>query len=175
MKIIEAMKRVKLNKEKIADLQKKIGLNCAALSFETPLYGEAQRSTVDGWLQSCNDLAQENVALLVAIARTNLVTPVTITLGEKQVTKTISEWIWRRREYAALDALTWTTLGDRNLREGKGTNSQGAEVDVKIVRFFDATVRDEKLAVYRSEPHVIDAAMEVVNATTELVEEATIT
>lgn len=171
MKIIEAMKRVKLNKQKIGDLQNKIALNCANLNFETPLYGSEQSAKVSEWLQSASDLTLENVRLLTAIARTNLATSVTITFSEgKSVTKSIAEWVWRRREYAALDQLTWNQLTDRNLKEGTGKNSQGADVEVKITRHFSPQVRDARLEEFRMEPHLIDASLEVVNAVTDLLE-----
>lgn len=172
MKIIEAMKRIKANKEKIADLQAKIALYCANLNYETPTYGEKTAAQVREWLQACGDITQDNAKLLVAIQRTNLATNVTITLGDDAVTKPIAEWIWRRREYAALDLQTWNKLGDRGLREGQTTNSTGEKVDVKIVRHFDPASRDFKVAMFKSEPHEIDAALEVVNAVTDLLEAA---
>jgi hypothetical protein len=169
MKIIEAMKRVKANKEKIADLQKAIGQYCAGLNFETPTYTNTS-DKVSQWLQGCNDLAQDNARLLVAIQRTNLATSVTITLGEKSVVKSIAEWVWRRREYAETDLRTWQMLSDRGLKEGLIKNSQGETVEVKIVRYFDPAERDKKVAMFKSEPHEIDAALEVVNAVTDLIE-----
>lgn len=170
MKIIEAMKRVKQNKEKIVDLQKQIGLFCANLNFETMTYGAETPNKIREWLQACDDTTQENIRLLVAIQRTNNVTPVTISLAEKSVTKTIAEWVWRRREYAKVDLQTWSMLTDRNLKEGMGNNSSGTPVEVKIVRHFDPVRRDKMVAMYKSEPHEIDAALEVVNAVTDLVE-----
>ena len=170
MKIIEAMKRVKANNEKIADLQGKVAQYCANLSFETPLYGEDTRAKVSEWMQSCTDLTQENIRLLCAIQKTNSATSVTIMLGDKSVTKSIAEWVWRRREYAGLDLRTWTMLTDRNLKEGVGQNSQGAPVEIKIVRHFDPVQRDKMAAIFKSEPHEIDAALEVINAVTDLVE-----
>lgn len=172
MKVIEAMKRVKANKEKIADLQQKIANNCALLSFETPPYGNEQAATVRGWVQACTDLTRDNVALLTAISRTNLLTQVTITLGGKAVTKPVAEWVWRRREYAAIDLATYTRLGDRGLKEGNlPTSSASAEgTRVTIVRFFDPAQRDAALDMFRSEPQEIDAALEVANAITDLVE-----
>lgn len=170
MKIIEAMKRVKQNKEKIADLQGKIGQFCANLNFETPTYGADTTAKITEWLQACNDVTQENVRLLCAIQRTNITTDVTITLGEKPVTKTIAEWVWRRREYAALDLKTWRMLTDRNLKEGMGQNSSGTPVEVKLIRHFDPVRRDKMTAMFQAEPHEIDAALEVVNAVTDLVE-----
>ena len=170
MKIIEEMKRVKSNKEKIADLQGKIGQFCANMSFETPMYGTDSASKIREWLQSCTDLTQENIRLLCAIQKTNIATTVSITLGEKVVTKSIAEWVWRRREYAAVDLKTWQMLTDRNLKEGTGQNSQGAPVEIKIVRHFDPVQRDKMTAMYKSEPHEIDSALEVINAVTDLVE-----
>jgi len=170
MKIIEAMKRVKANKDKIADLQKMIAKYCAALNFETPTYGDGTAAKITEWLQSCNDLARDNANLLVSIARTNLVTTVIITLGGAPVTKSIAEWVWRRREYAEMDLATWQALSDRNLKEGTTRNSQGETTEVKIVRYFDPVRRDDMVAMFKSEPHEIDAALEVMNAVTDLIE-----
>lgn len=171
MKIIEAMKRVKLNEEKISDLQTKIAGASAHLNLETPVYGDGQRDKVKEWLQSCSDLGQENIRLLVAIQRTNLAISVTVELGGKAVTKSIAEWVWRRRKYAALDQMTWGKLTDRGLKEGQANvGPTGGQVTMSIVRYYDPAKRDEMLSLYRSEPHLIDAALEIVNATTDLVE-----
>jgi hypothetical protein len=170
MKIIEAMKRIKGNKEKIADLQGKIGQFCANLTFETPTYGVDTPGKIKSWLQSCTDLAQENVRLLTSIQRTNLATPVTISLGDKPVTKSIAEWVWRRREYADLDLRTWQSLGDRGLKEGQARDSTGMTIEVKIARHFDPSERDANVAMFKSERNEIDSALEVVNAITDLAE-----
>lgn len=170
MKIIEAMKRVKANKEKIADLQSRIGLVSAHLSHETPVYGIETPGKISEWAQSCDDLTRENIRLLCAIGRTNLTTTATITLGDKSVTKSLAEWIWRRREYAAIDLKTWASMTDRGLKEGQGQTSTGIPFEVKIVRNYDPDRRDKKMAEYKGEPHEIDAALEVINAVTDLVE-----
>lgn len=170
MKIIEAMKRIKANKEKIADLQQKIRTHAANLSFETPVYGGEAREKIKEWVQSACDTAKENVRLLTAIARTNLRTEVTIELGEARVTKTITEWVWRRREYAATDLAIFQCLNDRGLKEGHLPQSTGTPMEVKIVRHYDPEHRDKWLAIFSREPHDIDAALEVVNATTDLIE-----
>lgn len=170
MKLIEAMKRVKSNKEKITDLQSKIATHCANLTLETPLYGVETGDKVTSWAQSCCDLTQENIRLLCAIQRTNIATTVTITLGEKSVTKSIAEWIWRRREYAALDLKTYQSMNDRNLKEGMAPSSTGIPVEVKIVRHYDPVKRDTAVAMFKSEPHEIDSTLEVINAITDLIE-----
>lgn len=170
MKIIEAMKRIKANKEKASDLQQKIAAVCANLSHETPIYGTETAKKCAEWAQSCDDLSRENIRLLCAIQRTNIATPVAIEIGGKSVTKSIAEWVWRRREYAQSDYNTWAKFTDRGLKEGFMQSSTGTPTEVKIVRHFDPIKRDEMLAMYRAEPHEIDATLEVVNATTDLVE-----
>lgn len=170
MKIIEAMKRVKLNEEKIVDLQAKIKQYCVHLNIEKPAYKD-QHARVKEWLQSCTDLTQENVRLLCAIQRTNLETPVTIELGGKSVTKTIAEWVWRRRKYAEIDRQTWSGLSDRGLKEGISQSPTGGQVEMTLVRYFDPVERDNRVLMYREEPGLIDSTLEVVNATTDLLEE----
>jgi hypothetical protein len=168
MKIIEAMKKVKANKEKVTDLRQKIGSICANLAHETKLYGTETAAKVKEFLQACDDISQENVRLLCAIQKTNLATSVTIELGGKQVTKTIAEWIWRRREYAAEDYQTWSVLTDRGIKEGQAQTTTGTPFELKLERHYDPVKRDEMIAMYRAERHQIDAALEVVNATTDL-------
>lgn len=170
MKIIEAMKRVKQNKEKITDLQAKVAAVSANLSYETPVYGDNTVSQIREWMQSATDLAQDNVKLLVSIARTNMETMVTITLGEKNVTKSIAEWVWRRREYALLDLQTWSKLTDRNLKDGMSQTSTGVPMEIKVVRHYDPVERDKMVSIFKSEPHEIDSALEVINAITDLIE-----
>ncbi len=170
MKLIESMKKIKANKAKITDLQLKISKTCAHLSHETPEYGAGTADKITEWAQSCEDLTQENIRLLVAIARTNLATSVAIDLGGKKVTKTIAEWVWRRREYAKIDLDTWNKMTDRGLREGTVPSSTGVPLEVKLIRNYSPERRDKKMAEYAAEPGEIDSALEVVNAITDLIE-----
>lgn len=169
MKIIEAMKRVKLNDEKVVDLQNKIAGASANLNIETPLYGDQTDKRIIEWLQSSEDIGKESIRLLIAIQRTNLITSVTMTIGENTITKSIAEWVWRRRRYAATDLATWQKLTDRGIKEGINQGPTGP-IEIKIVRHYDPLIRDAKLSEYRAEPHQIDAALEIINATTDLIE-----
>lgn len=171
MKIIEAMKKCKDLMRKAEDYRSKISLNAAHLSFETPTYGDRQREQVAEWVQGHEDLMQEILRLRVAIQRTNLATEVSIDIGGKTATKTITAWIHRRRDLAKLDQQAWVAMSDRNLQEGKAKNSQGGpDFDVTIVRYYNPLQRDSKVELYRSEPMTIDGTLEVVNATTDLIE-----
>jgi hypothetical protein len=168
MKIIEAMKKVKENKEKIADLKEKIKLNCAHLNYETPMYPDAQ-TKIASWAQSCEDLSQENIKLLTSIAKTNLCTNVDIEICGKVVTKMIAELVWRRREYAAHDLGIYSCMTDRGLKEGFNQSTTGVPMEIKIIRKYDVELRDAKINMYKSEPRLIDAKLEVINAITDLV------
>lgn len=169
MKLIEAMKKVKGNREKIADLQAKIANNSAHLSHETSAYDDPKKK-VNEWAQVCDDLSKESVNLLTRISKTNLETQVTIEIGGKTVTKSIAEWIWRRREFADVDLKTWRSMGDRGLKEGQMQSSTGQPIDVKIVRNYDIELRDKKMDEYSSESREIDSALEIANAITDLVD-----
>ena len=171
MKLIEAMKKLKDLNVKAEDLRKKVSLNCADLSIETPLYGADQKSTVNGWIQAHSDLMHEILKLRVAIQRTNLATQVPIMIGGKSITKSIAEWIHRRRDLAKLDMDMWSKLGDRGLKEQNLQTAAGGPVtEVRIRRYYDPAQRDAKVELYRSEPSTIDATLEVSNAVTDLIE-----
>ena len=170
MKLIEGMKLVKELQVKADDLRKKIALNCALLSIETPTYPD-QKGQVRKWLQSHEDVVREIARLRVRVAKTNLATIVSIKIGESQVEKCITEWIARRKELAPLDQQAWAALGDRGLKEQNlRTSADGPVTEVRIVRFFDPVERDAKVAIYRDEPGLIDRTLEVVNAVTDLLD-----
>lgn len=169
MKLIQAMKKVKSNRQKIADLQDKIANNASHLSHETSPY-ENPKGKIKEWAQSCDDLSRECVDLLTRISKTNASTNVTIELGGKNVTKSIAEWIWRRREFALVDLKTWQLMGDRGLKEGQMPSSTGAPISVTIVRNYDVEMRDRKMKEYSSEPSEIDSALEIANAVTDLLD-----
>ncbi len=169
MKIIEALKLVKDLQRKAEDIRKKVRQHAAHLSNEKPVY-EEQDKQVKEWIQSYQDLVKEILQLRVAIQKTNLATEVAIQLNGQAVTKSIAEWIHRRRDLASMDQTIWAALTDRGLREGQITQSTGEKVDVTIKRYYNPAERDKKVEAYISEPNLIDARLEITNATTDLVE-----
>lgn len=169
MKLIQAMKAIKDLQIKAQDIRGKIAVYCTDLTFETPTYPD-QKAQVSEWLQAHSDLMKEILKLRVSIQKTNILTPVTIELGGKQVTKTIAEWIHRRRDLAKYEQDAWGKLTDRGLKEGTAKNSTGSEVEVRLRRYYDPRERDTKVDLFRSEPSTIDSSLEVVNAVTDLIE-----
>lgn len=165
------MKQLKELTVKAEDLRKKAGEFCADLTIETPTYPN-QRETVDGWIQAHSDVLKHIGYLREAIARTNLATKVTIELDGKQVTKSITGWIYRRKDLANMEGLMWARLTDRSLKEQNlQTAPGGAVTEVRIRRYYDPAQRDRMRDLFRVEPSVIDGTLEVVNATTDLMED----
>lgn len=169
MKIIEALKKVKDLYRKADDIKSLIAKHHADLDFETPHYAD-QRAQVQGWIQSYSDLLKEIAKLNFQIQKTNLVTQVSVELEGKHVTKSITEWILRRKKLAALEEQCWKVLNDKGLREGVMPTTAGGNLQAKIRRYYDPSVRDAKLAALSSEPSLIDAKLEIINAVTDLVE-----
>lgn len=170
MKIVEALKLRKELLIKADDLRKKIAASSAHLSIETPAYADQPRQ-VSEWLQAHESLMQEIAALSMRVQKTNIATVVTLQIGGKSIAKPIAEWVLRRRELAKLDEAAWSQLTDRNLKEQNVQTSPGGPItEIRIKRCFDAKARDEKIALYRSEPGVIDRTLEVINATTDLLD-----
>lgn len=169
MKIIEALKGVKELQRKAEDLRGKIQKHSAHLSHETPVY-QNQKQQVSEWLQAHSDLLKEILSLRVRIQKTNLATQVAIDIDGKTVTKSIAEWIHRRKDLAQMEEISWKCLTDRGLVETKTRQSTGEILEIKIVRCYDPAERDKKLDVFSNEPHLIDGKLEVVNAVTDLLE-----
>lgn len=170
MKLIQAMKKLKDLNGKAEDLRNKVSQFCADLTMETPTYPD-QKGKVSEWIQSHGDVLKEILRLRVAIQRTNLNTLVPIEIGGKTVTKSIAEWIHRRRDLAKLEMDIWSKLGDRGLKEQNVQTTPGGPVtEIRIRRHFDPQERDNNKELYRTEPSVIDGTLEVINATTDLIE-----
>lgn len=170
MKLIQAMKKIKDLTQKAADLRVKVQQHSADLTIETPAYPDQKRA-ITAWIESHHGVIVEIERLRLAVQRTNLATMVTIELGGKMITKPIAAWVHRRRELAKLEMGIWEQLTDRKLKEQNVQTSPTSPVtEVRIRRYFDAQERDQNIELFRTEPNIIDGTLEVVNATTELLE-----
>ena len=170
MKIIEALKKIKDLRVKADDLKDKVKNHSADLDCETAVYPD-QKAKVSEWLQAHSDIVKEILSLRYRIQKTNIETDVTIEIGSVHVTKSIAEWIHRRKDLAGLEEAMWRVLEWKpsQLKEGQlQATSASPVIMVKKRLYFDPVTRDNKVSIYRSEPSQIDAAMEIVNAITEL-------
>lgn len=169
MKIIQGLKKIKELMRKADDLDSKVNQHCADYDIQESLYPD-QKSQISQWIQSHSDLLKEVLSLRISIQKTNLETSVTMELDGKMVTKSIAEWVHRRRDLAKKEESMWRGLTTKNLQEVGVIRKDGAEKDVVVKRrvYFDPKERDEKIEYYRSEPATIDATLETVNAVTDL-------
>lgn len=175
MKIIEALKKTKDLQRKADDIRKKIADNCADLDAEQPAYGtpEAQTKQIAEWLQAHSDILKEIESLRLAIQKTNLAVEIPVEVVDgKRVTKSIAAWIHRRKDLAKTEAQAWSVLTNRNLRAQSYRATPTAE-DVKIAnvrKYYNQAERDKKVEEFTSEPSRIDAALEIANAVTDLIQ-----
>jgi hypothetical protein len=167
MKLIEALKKIKDLQKKAEDLRDLVAANCARSSLESDKY-DNQRGKIEGWIQSHSDILKEILRLRIAIQTTNLKTEVTIELNEKPVTKTIAEWIHRRRDLAQEELQMWNSLTDRNIKEGMVQGPSGDPIELRIIRHYSLEQRDQMKDLFQSEPIIIDSKLEVINAITDL-------
>ena len=175
MKLIEALKKVKDLQRKADDIRGKIAVNCADLDAESPAYGtvDAQTKQIAEWLQAHSDILKEIEGLRLSIQRTNLAVDVSVEVVDgKYVLKSMAAWIHRRKDLSKLEALAWSGLTNRNLKPLNYKPVQmGEEVKVANIRkFYDQKERDTKVENFTSEPSRIDAALEIANAVTDIVE-----
>ena len=163
------MRKIKINLERVATYQKQIGQYCADYEVQDATYPD-QAGQVRSWLTASHDLLEEVERLKRQISATNLATQVTIVIEGQRIAKSITEWISRRDTLAKLELATWEALGDKGLTTQPVKDPATGEVRlIKVRRYFDPKERDAKVMAFRAEPHTIDGALEVVNATTDLI------
>lgn len=177
MKIIEALKQIKDLKRKADDIRSKIADHCADMDADTPAYNtvDEQRQQIASWLQSHHDIVKEIETLRLRIQKTNLAVMVSIDLSGKMVTKEIAAWIHRRKDLAAMERAAWYGLSSKRLqpmamRENpRDPNSEVSKI-VQVRKYYDQKERDTKVEEFTAEPAKIDAALEITNATTDMVD-----
>jgi hypothetical protein len=175
VKIIEGLKKTKDLLRKADDIRSKLALHCADLDAEKPAYEtvEIQKKQIADWLQMHSDILKEIERLRLAIQRTNLVATVTVEVVDgTYVEKTIAAWIHRRKDLSKLEATAWNALTNRGLRPQNYRPSPTSD-EMKIAnirKYYDQQERDKKVEDFTSEPLRIDAALEIANATTDLME-----
>lgn len=169
MKIIEALKQAKDLERKTKDILDKIQKYCADMDYETPVYQD-QRGQVSQWLQAYRDICREIGRLKFCLSRTNVSTQVKIVIDGNEVTRTITEWIERRKKLCTMEREAYKALTNRNLKDIRVQQSAGQIVEAKVRYYYDPLLRDKMVDILSSEPSLIDSKLEIINATTDLIE-----
>jgi hypothetical protein len=185
MKIVQAIKAIKDIQKQIDDLMDKVQKYSSDEDDQDPVYGTVEKQTdqISSWMQAIRDLNAEIERLDYCIKKTNVITMVTIKLGDKEIKKPIASWIKRgqssigkrgnkRLSLSESDLRAWQCLRENTGRtETKVVKGKdGGDVVVKFRRYWDPKKRDEMMKLYASEPSIIDGVLEEVNATVDLIE-----
>lgn len=170
MKLIEALKELPI-------LEKRIQKNCeiisehagVALAEESPYGSEMEhRLKIESLVQANLDLATHYEKLKRAIHMTNSATTVTI----DGVTKTVDEWITFRTGTGQALLNTYRSLNmDKVNNRSKSTalTHTALEQGVAQKRMYDQERRDAELDRIMQLVEHVPGALEVVNATTDLI------
>lgn len=166
MKIIEALKELKLIIKKIWAAQEWIGkLNCL-LSNEKPMVGSSdkdQAKEVHSLVQSIFDLEKNYVKLKGSIESTNNNTKVSIEWEER----TITEWLTTLRNTYSIVKQTANYLNTN--RAQKLLQSMPNKEWVEIIPCYDYVKMTDVFGKYMNKVEKISSTLEVINATTELI------
>lgn len=168
MKIIEALKKLRVIEKRIQSTTEEVNQYASALTTERLPYGteEDQKREVKSRLQSTKDLFQEYLELKSRIEKTNLEVQVEVD-GR---TYSLSQLLVIKRKmakqmmgvYSALN----TDQADRRLRHAAALAGQSPQV----VRLFDESEKNDNLRKWMELYDNIDSRLEVINATTDLIE-----
>lgn len=167
MKIIEALKKIKLNEKKIEQVTLLMNKFSAKMENENFPYDKEPIQQMQDWKQSIMSLLRDNEDLLLRIFKTNLNTQVSIELPSGTVTKSISAWMIERDRSTKLVSRMSQTYTDNGLKP-KTVEEDGVLKVIQVELAYNPESVDKLRADLLEVPSLIDSALEIVNATTEL-------
>lgn len=171
MKIIEALKELPLIEKKVKKNNEKIREYSSFGSHVGPAFDtqEQQNKEVDSLIQSNKDLIYRYMKIKHSLNLTNLKTDVTIN-GQ---TCTIADWIiWKQKTgqmFLSTYANLSTSIGESHIRIHQANLQDG--IQIGIVKCYSETFKNTNIDSIQDTIDKIDAALEMVNATTDLIEE----
>lgn len=171
MKIIEALKNLKTIEKRMEANCGKIAQYCSYISCETPVFEteQRQRQEVESLIQANGDLQKEYLRLKVAIERSNIETNVFVS-GKNYK---ISELITIRRGLGTFMRKTYESLNPGpsvNKITAVYRSGMDATNPPRIIQLYKETEKNERMKEIEELLASIDAALEITNATTDLVE-----
>lgn len=171
MKIIEALKELPLIQKKVAKNIQQIQQYSSEADnghMSLPFGDDAkQAAEVAALVQSTHDLVKRSATIRRALAMTNA----TVTVGIGSKVRTISEWIAYRDSGFANQLNALRALNDTVAKGNLNKVGFDEEKGLKIARFYDEKARNEAILAIEEIQGQLDARLEMVNATTDLVTE----
>ena len=164
------MKQLKVTEKKMAHNTERINQYASLVSSERPIFGTEveQRKQIQSLIQSNTDLAKEYLVLKKRIDFTNLQTQVTI--GKESFA--IADLLQIKRNIALLMKKTYQALNDRQAEARLASIRQQPTGDKppRIERMYDENAKYEGLQYWQGLEDEIETRLEVINATTDLLE-----
>jgi len=175
MMLIEAMKRLRVIQKRMLHNIDNVNKYAAIISTERPLFNseDEQKKEVKEIIQSNLDLMKEYLELKKKIERTNLQTIVEIG-GQKY---SISDLLILKRNLIKLVVNTYDALNTKHAQTklnamALATRSSGGLGETpRIHHMFDEKEKNENLRKWQDLYDNIDSRLEVINATTTLLED----
>ena len=174
MKIIEGLKRLHLLEKRMKDNIERIQQYASAVDIERFVFDtEArQRIEVAALVQANKDLLEEYLHLKRRIDATNAHTKVMVC----GIERSIADWLTLRRQTSARPAPlsllveTYSALNDTVGQERLRVATWPTDRNPHVVRFYNEEESVRSLQEVKELYSTIDPTLEVVNASTELLE-----
>jgi hypothetical protein len=169
MKIIEALKKLKVIEKRMEKNRTQITQYASMVSIERPVFNteENQKKEVASLIQSNNDLLKEYLELKGKVEKTNF----TFKVEMGGIQYSISDLLIIKRKLAKVMMATYEALNNsagqsrlRNVSIGAGERSP------QVVLFYDEKDKIAGLDRWQDLYNNIDSRLEVINATTDLVD-----
>lgn len=175
MKIIEALKEIPLIEKKIESNMKQISKYASAVQVGDVIHSEfktaeEQQKVFDGLIQSTKALCYRRGRLRNILAKTNAT--VTFTLNGE--TNTITEWLEiRNKTLEVLKNLqsSLTTISGNVALQALPKELFASGAAVQVIKFYDEAFKNSLTDHINNLKYQIDTSLEMLNATTDLVEE----
>lgn len=167
MKLIEAMKSLRLLEKRMWDNASRITTYASWASTERPHFGteEEQNKQVNALVQANYDLMNEYLKVKRNIERTNLETIVEV----EWISYTLSDLLVIKRKLGRQMVSTYQAMNDSRVRWGQWARDVNWEPPM-MVQYYDEQVKNEGIMKWENLYNAIDSRLEVVNATTDLIE-----
>jgi len=168
MKLIEAMKELKLVEKRMEKNREQITQYSSGLSNEKEIFGSEQKQIdeVKSLLQANVDLFNRYLYLKRSIERTNLETKVEFSVGTYSISELLA--IKRRLQHGVIN--TFKALNTQSAEARMRTIKIPDNVEVKVVRYYREEEKNLLLKSWMEFFENIDGRLEVVNATTDLID-----
>lgn len=169
MKIVEALKTQKRIEDRINRNNKQITQYSSKLNTEKSYFEneEIQKKEVESLIQSSHDLVNRYLWLKRCIDHTNLNTFIVID-GNKYC---ITDLLNMKRKTIEYILSSYKALNDNLAQNRLISMRQNADAKtIQIERLYDERFKNEKIAYWQDLYDNIDSRLEVINATTDLIE-----